>query len=160
MKIGLISDTHGHLPADVFKVFRDVDLIMHAGDIGDIAVIKELEAIAPVSAIYGNIDTWPIVSSYPIMQTTKIESYIFYLIHDIVNVKHFRFELFKKNISPDIVVYGHTHIPSHKYYQNILFINPGSASRPKANKKGSVATLILTKNKSLCIPECFDISWR
>ena len=160
MKIGLISDTHGHLPADVFKVFKGVDHIMHAGDIGDPSVIKELEAIAPVSAIYGNIDTWPIVSSYPVMQTTNIESYIFCLIHDIVSVKQFRFELFKKNISPDIVVYGHTHKPSHEYYQNILFINPGSASRPKASKRGSVATLTLTKNKSMCVPEFFDISWR
>ena len=160
MKIGLISDTHGHLPADVFKVFKDVDHIMHAGDIGDPTVIKELEAIAPVSAIYGNIDTWPIVSSFPIMQITKIKSYTFCLIHDIVSVKHFRFELLKKSLSPDFVVYGHTHIPSHKYYQNTLFINPGSASRPKANKKGSVAILVLTKKKSLCVPEYFDISWR
>ena len=160
MKIGLISDTHGQLPADVLKVFNGVSHILHAGDIGDIAIITELETIAPVSAIYGNIDTWPIVTTYPMMLVTQINSYIFCLVHDMVSTKSFRFELFKKNISPDIVVHGHTHIAGHEYYQNILFINPGSASRPKLSKKGSVVILTLTEDKLQCKPEYYDISWR
>jgi putative phosphoesterase len=160
MIIGLISDTHGSLPAAVFDVFKDVDQILHAGDIGDPSVITELETIAPVSAIYGNIDTWPIVSRYPLSQTVKFQSYSFYLIHEVHSIKYFRFELFKKNLKPDIVVYGHTHIPAHEYYQDVLFINPGSASRPKLSKKGSLAKIELTKDKSLCTPEFFEISWR
>ncbi len=160
MNIGLISDTHGHIPSDVFKVFKDVDHILHAGDIGDPSVITELETIAPVSAIYGNIDTWPIVSTYPLMQTIELNSYTFCLIHDIVSIKKFRFELFKKNLAPDVVLYGHTHLPHYEYFQNILFINPGSASRPKGSKKGSLAIVNLSEEKSKMVPEFFDISWR
>ena len=160
MNIGLISDTHGTLPAAVFDVFNDVDHIIHAGDIGDLSIISELETIAPVNAIYGNIDTWPIISRFPLTQTIEINSYVFYIIHEVVNIKLIRFELFKKNLTPDIVIYGHTHIPGHEYYQNILFINPGSASRPKMSKKGSLAKIKLTKDKSLCTPEFFEISWR
>ena len=90
MNIGLISDTHGSLPAAVFDVFNDVDQIIHAGDIGDPSVISELETIAPVNAIYGNIDTWPIVSRYPLTQTIEIDSYLFYLVHEVVNIKLFQ----------------------------------------------------------------------
>ena len=145
---------------DVFNAFDGVDHIMHAGDIGDPAIITELESIAPVTAIYGNIDTWPIISTYPLMQTTEIQKHKILLIHEITNIKSFRFELFKKKFDPEIVVYGHTHIPGHEFYQNVLFINPGSASRPKGSKQGSVAILNLVENNPEINPEYFEISWR
>ena len=159
MKAGIISDTHGHLPADVFKVFTNVDHILHAGDIGDSDIITELESIAPVNAVYGNIDTWPVVTRYPRMEMLNLSGCSICLIHDIVNFKYFRFELFKKNLSPDIVIYGHTHIPAHEYYQKILFINPGSASRPKGSKRGSVCVLKIEQG-SFSEPEYHNISWR
>jgi putative phosphoesterase len=65
MKIGLISDTHGHLPGKVHDAFKTVDLILHAGDIGSQDIINELETIAPVYAVHGNIDGWPLRKIYP-----------------------------------------------------------------------------------------------
>jgi putative phosphoesterase len=159
MNIGIISDTHGHLPADVFKVFKDVNHILHAGDIGDPNIIIQLESIAPVSAVYGNIDTWPIVTNYPRMEILNLADCSICLVHDIVSFKYFRFELFKMNLIPDIVVYGHTHIPGYEYYQKILFLNPGSASRPKGSKKGSVCLIKMNKG-SISEPEFHNISWR
>ena len=159
MLIGIISDTHSHLPADVFKEFSNVDIIFHAGDIGDDNIITELGTLAPVEAVYGNIDTWPVVSKYQRLLFKSIDSVSICLIHDIVSIKYFQFELFKKNIKPDIVISGHTHIPGFEYFNNILYINPGSASRPKQNKLGSVA-LINIEGGQIAKPEFRDINWR
>ncbi|TFG45856.1 MAG: metallophosphoesterase, partial [Gemmatimonadales bacterium] len=56
MRLGIISDTHGLLRPEVFEVFREVDHILHAGDIGPLDILTELEAIAPVTAVFGNTD--------------------------------------------------------------------------------------------------------
>ncbi|MFW9825674.1 MAG: metallophosphoesterase family protein [Candidatus Thorarchaeota archaeon] len=147
MRIGIISDTHGYLPPQVFSIFKDADYIFHAGDIGDAGIISELEIVCPVFAVYGNIDTYPITNRYPRLLVQDIDSKIFYLVHDIVNVRLHRYELFKKNIKPDIVIYGHSHKPGYQVYQNVLYLNPGSASLPKGKDKGTVAILNTDKNQ-------------
>ena len=147
MKIGLISDTHGILPGSVFDVFKDVDHIFHAGDIGNQDVIHGLEIIAPVHAVYGNIDTWPLVIKYPNMYITTLQNRKICLIHDIVKPKYFSYQLFKKDIEVDIVIHGHTHITDAEFYRNVLYINPGSASKPRARQLGTVAILDLNKSK-------------
>ena len=76
MRIGILSDTHGSLPHEVFNIFNGIDYIFHAGDIGDISIIRDLEALCPVFAIYGNIDSWPIISYYPSMLIKEISSKI------------------------------------------------------------------------------------
>ena len=65
MKIGLISDTHGLLRSTVFDYFRQVDLILHAGDIGGRDILTALEAIAPTKAVYGNTDNFPLATELP-----------------------------------------------------------------------------------------------
>jgi putative phosphoesterase len=96
MRIGIISDTHGHLPAQVFSIFKRVDYIFHAGDIGNQSIISDLEILCPVFAVYGNIDTWPVVSKYPSFLLKELNSKLIYLTHDIVSIKLHRYELFKK----------------------------------------------------------------
>ena len=56
MRLGVIADTHGMLRPEVFDVFKEVDHIIHAGDVGPLDIITELEAIAPVTAVFGNTD--------------------------------------------------------------------------------------------------------
>jgi putative phosphoesterase len=145
MKIGLISDTHGILPGSVFDIFKEVDHIFHAGDIGTQDIINSLEIIGPVHAVYGNIDTWPIVIKYPDMYISTLENRRICLIHDIVKPKYFSYQLFKKNIEVDIVIHGHTHIANTEYFRNILYINPGSVSKPRGRVSGTVAILDLSK---------------
>ncbi len=141
MKIGLISDTHNKLPAAVFEVFKDVQQIIHAGDIGSEDIINDLSAIAPVKAVYGNMDTFPVVSRYNRIDFFKLAGRTICLTHIIGKPENFAYQLFKMNKKADIVISGHTHQYEHKIYNNIHFINPGSASMPKYTKNGTVAIL-------------------
>jgi putative phosphoesterase len=146
MKIGIISDTHGFLPDEVFQIFTDVNHIFHAGDIGDVSIIKKLETISPVSAIYGNIDPWPIPVLYPNIIITEIAGRKIVMKHDILDIKHYSYELFKKRIETDIVIYGHTHKSASTFYRKTYYINPGSVSKPRYGDFGSVAILELNSN--------------
>jgi putative phosphoesterase len=147
MKIGIISDTHGSLPAVIFQIFEGVGHIFHAGDIGDESIIKKLETICPVSAIHGNIDPWPIPSLYPNILITDIEGKKIVMKHDIVDIKEYSYELFKKHLQPDIVIYGHTHKPHSARYRNIHYINPGSVAKPRFGDLGSVMVLELNSDE-------------
>ncbi len=144
MKIGLISDTHNRLPAEVHKTFSGVDLIFHAGDIGSEEILTELNSIAPVRAIYGNMDTFPLMGQLKRIDFHTINGKTFCLTHSIGSPRDFTFQLFKMNRETDAVIYGHSHIAEHTIYQNIHFINPGSASKPKTSMGGSVGILTIT----------------
>ena len=155
MILGILSDTHGSLPEQVIKQFTNVDAIIHAGDIGNPEIISTLEQLAPVYAVYGNIDTWPILTNYPRTIFLEFAGRSLYVIHDITSINYFRFELFKRNLKPELVIYGHTHIPGFEIYQHILFLNPGSASRPKAKNKGTIVKLDLSQE--VLNPEFIEI---
>jgi putative phosphoesterase len=141
MQIGILSDTHNTLPAEVFDIFRNVDLILHAGDIGSEAILTDLESIAPVRAIFGNTDTFPLVSRLRRMEIFKIEGFRFCMIHAIRSAKAFAFELLKMQQEVDVVIYGHTHTPQKSVFNKITFINPGSAASPRHGLKGSLAVM-------------------
>ena len=83
MQIGIISDTHGNLPSQVFSIFKGVDYIFHAGDIGSQSIIGDLENLCPVFAVYGNIDTWPVISKYPSFLLKELNSKLIYLTNAI-----------------------------------------------------------------------------
>jgi hypothetical protein len=81
MRLGIISDTHGLLRPEVFEVFREVDRILHAGDIGPSELLEELQSIAPVLAVSGNTDDFDIRSRVPEIVETRIEGFDFLLVH-------------------------------------------------------------------------------
>ena len=141
MKIGLISDTHGRLAPEVFEIFNDVELILHAGDIGNEQIIIELSAIAPVKAVYGNSDHFPLVSHYKRIDFFKLGKFCACLTHIVSSPKSFAFQLFKMDKCVDFVVYGHTHRAEQSRFKDILFVNPGSASLPRYGKRKSVALM-------------------
>ena len=137
MKIGIISDTHGHVPNAVHDAFNGVDHILHAGDVGTMDVITELETIAPVSAVRGNVD-------YAIqLPQTRVQTFFGqkFLVHHIVDLP-FPSQLVCAAIAdeqPDLVVFGHTHMPCNEQHNGVLFLNPGSASNPRGSSAPSVA---------------------
>ncbi len=137
MKIGIISDTHGHVPNAVHDALAGVDHILHAGDVGPMEVITELESIAPVSAVLGNTD-------YSIqLPQTHIQSFVSqkFLVHHIVDLP-VPVQLVRVAIAdeqPNVVVFGHTHMPYNEHHDGILFLNPGSASNPRGDSAPSVA---------------------
>jgi putative phosphoesterase len=143
MKIGIISDTHGNLPRGIFDIFRDVKQIFHAGDIGNKDVIRSLEIICPVHAVYGNVDSWPLTIHYPLMLVHEIDNIKICMIHDIINPKQFSYRLFKKSMQVDVVLSGHTHVATFEIFRDVLYINPGSVSKSKDKKYGTVAVMDL-----------------
>jgi putative phosphoesterase len=142
MQLGIISDTHNILPQSILNHFNQVDYILHAGDIGDWDIIEQLKKIAPVIAVYGNIDSSKTKNELQANILIELNGLKIYLTHDIGNFKNFKYELFKKNINADLVIFGHTHEPFYAEYQKTIFLNPGSVSYPRSLKTG---TIVLAK---------------
>ena len=137
--IGVISDTHGHLPSGVTKAFKKVDLIIHAGDIGDEAVLTKLENIAPLLAVRGNMDYGSWASQLPATEIIEIG-------HIALAVTHIASRLNEKpeNAGYKAVISGHTHSPNVYEKNGITFINPGSAAYPKHGQPSSAAMIHIT----------------
>ncbi len=134
MKIGIISDTHGRLSDKCKDIFKQVDVIFHAGDIGSLSVIEELEQIAPVYAVCGNMDFGEIAKKYPRTDLIEINNLYFFLMHE-----PFRLNIDPKAAGVNCVIFGHTHIPEVQEKDGIFYINPGSASLPKWGRNPTVA---------------------
>ena len=145
MKIGVISDTHGHLDQRIEKIFAGVNHILHAGDIGFASIILELQFIAPVTAVLGNCDE---DIGYPLFQSVELEQKKF-LLHHIVSPRELS-DPVKTRIAkdrPDVVIFGHTHKKFAETMNGALFFNPGYAGKPKFGAERSVALLHLENGK-------------
>lgn len=136
--IGVISDTHGHLPAGVQKAFKKVDLIIHAGDIGDEQILEELSQIAPIVAVRGNMDFGKWANNLPKSEIIEIGPIVVYVLH-IAN----RLDVASGKSDLKVIITGHTHRPDVTEKSGITFLNPGSASYPKFGHPASVALLTL-----------------
>jgi uncharacterized protein len=145
VKIGVISDTHNFLDPKIAGLFMGVGHILHAGDIGNASIISELVEIAPVTAVYGNTDT-----GLPFKETEIIElAARKFLIHHIVNPRS-PGERVKDRITceqPQVVVFGHTHRTFCENIGGALYLNPGSAGKPKFGLGRSVAILHCDKTQ-------------
>ena len=131
--IGVISDTHGHFDPVVLEVFAGVDHIIHAGDVIDTATLDALAAVAPVTVVPGNLDTGKL-GRQPREVAGNAGDVLFV-------VGHKRKRLLKKLATgkidglpagrqPDLVVFGHDHIPAAEWVDGTLYLNPGTASSP------------------------------
>jgi putative phosphoesterase len=134
--VGVISDTHGLLRPEVFPLFDGVDLILHAGDIGDPQVLEKLRAIAPVAAIRGNNDTERWAKDIPETRIVPIGEIHVYMIH---NVK----EMETSPSDCQVVVAGHSHRPVIEKREGVLFLNPGSAGPRRFKLPICVARMIV-----------------
>ena len=150
--IGLISDTHVPkrarcIPQKVFEIFQNVDYIIHAGDLVEFAVLDELEQLAPVLAVHGNMDGLDIMGALPRLNSLKVFDWKIGVMHD-PNVLYglSRMRELARHHGFNVFVYGHTHIASIKWEDKILYINPGSPTHPESfNNKPSVGLLKVTK---------------
>lgn len=137
MLIGLISDTHipdrmRELPEKVFEAFKDVEMILHAGDVTSQEVIEKLEEIAPVTAIQGNTDR--IVGlDLPKTAVVEAEELKIGVIHGEVYPRADTQQLhyLAKQLDVDILVSGHSHQPKVEKVEDVLLINPGSPTVPR-----------------------------
>lgn len=160
--VGLIADTHIPkralcVPQRVFEIFKNVDFIIHAGDLVELSVIDELEQIAPVLAVQGNMDGFEISNALPKLNSLKIFDYKIGVMHDpkTVNGSNEMLQLAKQN-GFNVFVYGHTHSSRIKWEEKTLFINPGSPTDPASLiNKPSVGLLKITKES--IIPQIIDL---
>jgi putative phosphoesterase len=143
--IGVISDTHGRIPSGIPNDFKGVDLIIHAGDIGEQAVLDKLSKIAPVAAVRGNMDFGKWTRRLPETEVIEIGQIILYVLH-IAN----RLDADPVKTGFKAVISGHTHRPDLSEKDGVMFINPGSASYPKFGHPASAA-LIQIKGNDLSV---------
>ena len=146
MLIGVISDTHSYMDDRALRLLQDVDHILHAGDIGDAGIIEELQAIAPVTAVRGNVDREPPTSFYPAEETLELEDYRIFLTHEVKPPKRetdLALAGYRQS-RVDVVVYGHSHIAYQQRWGGILFFNPGAAGKRRFKVIPSIGFLTLT----------------
>lgn len=137
MLIGLISDTHipdraRELPQNVFETFNNVDLILHAGDLTSLKVIEQLEKIAPVMAIQGNMDRANGIN-LPKAKVIEAEGLKIGIIHGEVYPRGDTQQLLylARELNVDILISGHSHQPKIEQIEGILLLNPGSPVVPR-----------------------------
>ncbi len=122
--VGLISDTHGLLRPEAVSALAGSDLILHAGDVEDPAILEALREIAPLHTVRGNVDRGAWADALPITETVEIEGKLLYMIHILDDL-----DIDPKAAGIDAVVYGHSHQPTIETHRGVCFINPGSAGR-------------------------------
>ena len=134
--VGVISDTHGILLPAAIKALKGVDLIVHAGDVGNTEVLDGLKSIAPVFAVRGNMDMIEGPRALPETEVIEVGDVLLYAIHDIR-----RLDIVPSKAGFDAVIFGHLHCPSVSEQKGVLFLNPGSAAQPRRNYPASLALL-------------------
>ena len=146
MLVGLISDTHGLLRREVFDVFHGVELILHAGDVGGREILTELRAIAPVQAVYGNVDRpgEPGLAESLDLRLGGVNVHVSHG-HELGSPTP---EKLLATYSADVIVYGHTHKALIERVHGVLVVNPGAAGPRRFDLKPSVARLTLDKGRS------------
>jgi hypothetical protein len=132
MLIGIVSDTHGFLHPALARAFADVDVILHAGDVGTLDVLEGIEAIAPVQAVFGNVDGGELRTRLPEVLEAEIGGLRVLMMHIAGYPGRLdpsaRAEI--KRASPDMFICGHSHILQIERLPalgNLLFVNPGAA---------------------------------
>ncbi|MCC2640165.1 MAG: uncharacterized protein K0S45_578 [Nitrospira sp.] len=142
MRIGLVSDTHGLFDRAIIRHFSGVDHILHAGDIGRREVIEQLEQIAPVTAVSGNVDGFE-ASGFPVEQVVELAGRKIALYHRLYEKGRMTGEgaAFLARTVPEICVYGHTHQPKMEWRQGQLLFNPGSAGPKRFHLPRAVGLL-------------------
>jgi putative phosphoesterase len=138
-RVGLISDTHGLLRPEAVAFLRGSDFIVHAGDIGNAAVLEELAAIAPVTAVRGNNDKGPWAKSVEETEVLQVDQVCIYVVHNIAEL-----DLDPVAAGFQVVVAGHSHKPSVKERDGVLYVNPGSSGPRRFKLPVAVAELMVT----------------
>jgi uncharacterized protein len=148
IRIGVIADTHGLFDPAVRRHFKGVDHILHAGDIGDQSVIEQLEQIAPVTAVSGNVDDEE--------QSGLLSEAVIELAGRRIAIRHILYEggkltkdgrVFLQESQPDLCIFGHTHRPKVEWFGKTLLFNPGSAGPQRFKLPRAVGILVMIDGK-------------
>ncbi|MFL5627818.1 MAG: metallophosphoesterase family protein [Ktedonobacteraceae bacterium] len=144
-KVGVISDTHiphfKQLPAAIWQHFEGVELIIHAGDLSVLSVIDELETIAPVVAVQGNVEQREVILKLPTKREITIGHCRIGIVHVLGDSKTHAREAHQEFPDARVVVFGHSHIPYNQEHDGQLLFNPGSATDRRRQPRCSIGLL-------------------
>jgi putative phosphoesterase len=146
VRVGLVSDTHGLVDPRLFEALDGCALLLHAGDVAGEGVLVELGAIAPVTAVRGNVDEGTSLGRLPDLATVPLGALTALLVHDAGRPQH-RPRLLAAALArgrPDLVVSGHSHRPAAAVVEGTLFVNPGSAGPRRFHLPRCAAVLEIT----------------
>jgi len=122
LTVGVISDTHGLLRPEAVAALRGVDQILHAGDVGTPDILARLNAIAPTTAVRGNVDHGVWATALPVTDVVRLGAVDVYMLHDLGEL-----DLDPVAAGFAAVISGHSHQPKAEWTRGVLFLNPGSA---------------------------------
>jgi putative phosphoesterase len=140
--VGVISDTHGLLRPEALAALRGSDQIIHAGDIGDRQILDKLAAIAPLTAVRGNVDHGDWAQKIPATNVLQIGEISIYVLHILQEL-----DLKPEAAKFAAVVYGHSHVPKQESKNGVLYFNPGSAGPKRFKLPVSVGRLTIKAGK-------------
>jgi uncharacterized protein len=149
VKIGVLSDTHGLLRPEVVTALKGVDRILHLGDVGKASILKDLEKIASVTAVRGNMDREGSCAELPETEVALIEDaprkdLYLYMLHDVKTL-----HLDPAAAKFAAVLSGHTHVPNYHTKKGVLYFNPGSCGPRRFDLPVTVGLLTVKKNGTL-----------
>ena len=143
MRIGIVSDTHDRVLASLHEALRDTDEIVHCGDICREDTLVELETIAPVAAVHGNCDAWPLVERFPEELVLDRGGITIAVTHGHRfprgSVEHLAHHF--RALDPDLVLFGHSHLMTSEFIDGTCFLNPGTAGGFGAQPSAAILTL-------------------
>ena len=145
MRIGVLSDTHNLLRPRVLELLAGCDRILHAGDVGDLEILRQLEQIAPVSAVRGNTDAGRTAAELPEELTGDLDGLPFGMIHRREDVPR----SWTSNLR--LVIFGHSHRPEMDWRGQCLLLNPGACGARRFKLPLTLAILTVTEDR--LIPE-------
>ncbi len=150
-RIGLLSDTHGHVDERIINFFKDCDELWHAGDIGNIETADKIAKYKPLKAVYGNIDGHEVRIVYPKIQSFTCENVKVLMTH--IGGYPGKYEKgmkeLIKNEKPDIFISGHSHILKVIYDKKneLLHINPGASGKSGMHKYQTAVRFVIDGKK-------------
>ncbi|HJY09051.1 MAG TPA: metallophosphoesterase family protein [Bryobacteraceae bacterium] len=140
-RIRLISDTHGLLRPEAKAFLQGSDFIVHAGDIGDSAILETLAAIAPLTVVRGNNDKGPWAERLPKTALLEVGEVSIYVIHDLAQL-----DIAPSAAGVRVVVSGHSHKPVVEERGDVLYVNPGSSGPRRFKLPISAGELLVDGN--------------
>lgn len=138
VRLGVISDTHGLLRPEAESALRGAAHIIHAGDVGRPEILASLEAIAPTTAVRGNVDREASLRALPADATVSFAGRRIHVLHDIAELT-----LARSAADCDAIIFGHSHRPKAETREGVLYLNPGSAGPRRFKLPVTLATLDL-----------------
>jgi uncharacterized protein len=136
--VGVISDTHGLLRPEAMEALRGSEHIIHAGDVGSPEILAALSAIAPLTAIRGNVDKGAWARKLPETEVLELGGVSIYVMHDLAQL-----DLKPRAAGFSVVVSGHSHVPKQETRDGVLYFNPGSAGPRRFKLPVSIGKLVL-----------------